>query len=243
MELKKYKVYSKMRSVFSYSEFPVRLLKFKRSKWKNWKLNFYKNLKRELYKKVRERKKKKKYREFNILLDFSPSKVRSKFFDKFSRTYKSGLLIKNSLDQYFNGAISLKFFKNQVSAKKKVLNKLLVRPYYKLDILLWKLRFFSSAKQALHNIKNKQVVVNDKLTTKNFFLKKGDIIKVLNKKRGLIQNTVLKKSTLIPFCEVDYYTYNIVIIENSIDLDQKSLSLIFRDTIELPSFIDYIEKK
>lgn len=243
MKLKKYKVYSKMRSVFSYSEFPARLLKFKRSKWKNWKLNYYKNLKKEFYKKLKEKKKKKKYRKLKILRNFLALKIRSKFFERFSKTYKSGLLTKNSLDQYFNGALDLKFFKHQVLAKKKILNKLLVRPYYKLDILLWKLRFFSSAKQALHNIKNKKILVNNELTNKNFFLKKGDIIKVLIKKNGLIKNTVLKKSILIPFCEVDYYAYNIVIIQNSTDLDEKSLSLIFRDTIELQSFIYYIKKK
>ena len=172
--INKYKIYSKINSIFAFSEFPsIRILKFKRSKWKAWKILFLKKL-QIINKKSFQSKRVIK----SSFINSSIFKQRFSVFTKLKKTYKIGLNLKNSFYQFFDGGLSIKYLKKQCLLKKKIVYNFLIKPYYKLDILLWKLKFFSSIRQAHQNIKSKKVLVNTKIVSNNFFLKKGDVIHI-----------------------------------------------------------------
>lgn len=154
-----------------------------------------------------------------------------------------GLNLKNSLYQFFDGGLSIKYLKKQCFLKKKVVYNFLIKPYYKLDILLWKLKFFSSIRQAHQNIKSKKILVNTKVVNNNFFLKKGDIIHILNKNINLVKNYGLSTSFILSFCDVDLYSYKVIILKDLDTINEKDFTLFFNDTMVLKNVIYYLKKK
>lgn len=250
--INKYKVYSKINSVFSFSEFPsVRILKFKRSKWRNWKLRF---LKKEsfVFRNIslfRKKTKKKVYRRRKPIRKILPFvngsifKQRFGFLPKVKNSYKVGLNLKNGLYQFFDGGLTLKYLKKQCLLKKNTICKFLIKPYFKLDILLWKLKIFSSVRQAHQYIRAKKILVNTKIVQNNFFLKKGDVIHVLNENLDLIKNSGLNLSFIFSFCDVDFYSNKIVILKDIDTINEKDFTLFFNDVIPLRSVIYYLRRK
>ena len=238
--INKYKIYSKINSIFAFSEFPsFRILKFKRSKWKNLKLAF---LKKKAHISKKKNYKNKRFIKTSFV-NSSIFKQRFSFFTKLKKTYKIGLNLKNSLYQFFDGGLSIKYLKKQCFLKKKIVYSFLIKPYYKLDILLWKLKFFSSIRQAHQNIKSKKILVNTKVVNNNFFLKKGDIIHILNKNINLVKNYGLSTSFILSFCDVDLYSYKVIILKELDTINEKDFTLFFNDTMVLKNVIYYLKKK
>lgn len=238
--INKYKIYSKINSIFVFSEFPsVRILKFKRSKWKIWKSRF---LKKNIHLSKKKIYKNRKFIKTSFI-NSSIFKQKFSFLVKVKKTYKNGLNLKNSLDQFFDKGLSIKYLKNHCLLKKKIIYSFLIKPYFKLAILLWKLKFFSSIRQAHQNIKSKKILVNTKTVNNNFFLKKGDIIHILNKNINLVKNYGLSTSFILSFCEVDLYSYKIIILKKLDLINEQDFTLIFNDTLVLKNVIYYLKKK
>ena len=262
--MSKYKIYYKINTPISYSEFPSRLLKFKRSKWKRIKSGFFKLLKhfkklrrfqryrhryknrfknKKIYKKCRNKNhiNFKSRRSVKILLNL---RVRSKFYQKVKNAYKNGLILKHKFNQFFGFTLSLKYLKKQALLKRNISCQFFIKPFFKLDILLWKLKFFHSIKQVQQHIKSKNVLVNNTvINTTNFFLKKGDIIKIKNKNINAFNKTRIKTSFILSFLEVDFYSYRIIILKSFENLTLNDFKLIFYALENLRSYIYYLKRK
>ena len=63
----------------------------------------------------------------------------------------------------------------------------LLKPEFRLDILLWRLKFFESSYQARQAINEKKVKVNQKRVAGNFFLSKSNNLK-FDRRASTIQN-------------------------------------------------------
>ena len=285
--MQKYKIYNKIKTPISFSEFPtVRLLKFKRSKWGKLKKRisrqkaffrrkfsrqraFFKKNKQKVYiprKYYRNVAEYDKYIEvkfgksarYKIFVGRPKTKVkkllfrnttftlrkRFNFFEKVKQAYKNGLFLKYRIYQYFGSSMSLKYFKKQAILRKKVFHEFLIKSFFKLDILLWKLKFFYTIKQAQQYIKSKNVFVNNIcITTSNFFLNKGDVIKILNTNACILKKIQVNTSFILSFCEVDFYTNRIILLKEFSSLTEGDFLLIFECLIGIRNFIYYLKKK
>ena len=260
--MQKYKIYNKIRKPISYSQFPFkRLLNFKRSKWKKLQKTILKRIRKFLKRKkfflnkkkraiYKSRKyysnyaKNKKTNRFVFLRNAISLKKRFSFYEKVKQAYKEGLFSKYRFYQYFGSSMSLKYLKKQALLREKIFHEFLVKSFFKLDILLWKLQFFDSIKQAQQEIKNKNVLVNNiSITSTNFFLKNGDVIKILHKNLKILRKKNLNTSFILSFCDVDFYTYKIILLKEYSLLTDQDFLLIFESLVGLRNFIYYLKKK
>lgn len=152
--------------------------------------------------------------------------------------YQNGRKITNLLFNTFDHSVNSAYFRKNVLDSKsscQILNiyrQVLLKPEFKLDIILWRLKFFNSSFQASQAICDKKILVNDKVVGNNFLLSKGDMISFAPD--CYKKNTNVKKSKLnfspsdviLSFVEIDYYSNSIVIIKNLEDLSNEDLYLI-----------------
>lgn len=220
----KYKIYNVSRTLIKKT--PLRILKFRRPKWVFLqKLLTRKNKQRSL---------------------INPFLIKNSYksWERVKKYYKKGLQNKNLLYSIYDNSIKFKSFKKKnlkTVLKKNLILNYLIKPQYKIDILLWNLHFFSSIYHARQKISNKQVLVNNVSIKANTMLKKGDIItfKFWNKQNDLFFNTFLKKYSLnekfFPFLEVDYYTKTIIIVKNFDELSFEDFQILITDFVHLKS--------
>jgi ribosomal protein S4 len=250
----KYKIYNRVFKPLSYSEFPYnRLLKFKRSKWIRLKskikkqLRFLKrwysrSLKRKKFAKLFKKFKKVKNKNLNFSILTGVGKS-IKFYEKVKKAYKNGLLFKYKYDQFFGSSFSLNYLKKLTLSKNNAFFDFLIKPYLKLDVLMWKLKFFCSVKQAQYHILNKNISVNNMIiNTTNYFLHKGDVVEILDKNIKFIKSA-FNTSFLLSFCDVDFYTCKIIVLKDSLDLLTDDFKLVHKYLINVRTFIYYLRKK
>jgi len=225
---RKYKDYCKI--FYFFKKFPkLRLLKFKRSKWKKLQI-------------LLTKRKFKKRRFINIL----HIKLRYKRWEKLKASYAKALQLKRAVFKLFDNAVSLSFFK-KFSLQKTCFNKKnliinsLIYPLYQLDILLWKLNFFKSVFQAGQEINNKNILVNNKKISNNFLVKKGDIVTFSNIFDEKL--TIKTCEFLYPFIEIDYITKTVIILKDFSELSKEDLQLLAIENILFPKLINYIKLK
>ena len=239
----KYKSYNELTQIFE--KFPLRILKFKSTKWKKiQKILSFKLPKKTSISKISY--KSKKFKD-NLLV-----KVNYKTWEKIKRFYQSGRKITNLLFNIFDQSISTTYLKKNILNSKtscEILNiyqEILLKPEFKLNILLWRLNIFCSSFQASQAIYNKKVQVNDKFVAPNFVLSKGDIISL--KSKIYEKNIHIKKSksnfspsdVILSFIEIDYYSNNIVLLKNLKDLSQDDFYLIRTEFCNIKKIKDYI---
>lgn len=240
----KYKSYDQLAQIFE--GFPLRVLKFKNTKWKR----VQKVLSFKLPKNVLLNKKKKnKIKRFK---DHLLVKVNFRTWEKVKSFYQSGRKITNLLFNTFDQSVSNTEFKRSILYSKasceilSVYRQMILKPEFRLNILLWRLNIFCSSYQATQAIHDKKVLVNDKIVGSNFLLSKGDIVS-LNLKCHQ-KNINLKKSKLnfsptdviLSFVEIDYYSNNIVIIKSLENLGHDDLRFIRTEFCNLKKMKDYI---
>ena len=159
----KYKNYNQLSQPFD--KFPLRILKFKNTKWK----------KIQKVLSTSHLNKKKFVENFSI-------KVPYKTWEKINNYYKEGHKLKNSIFMLYDKAVSVSYFRSILknntlsSTLRNMYLHTLLKPEFRLDILLWRLNFFESSYQARQAINEKKVKVNQKRVAGNFFLSKGDIV-------------------------------------------------------------------
>lgn len=224
-KLSKYKIFAALGS--SIKKVPLRILKFRRPKW----MPLQKSLTR-------------KFTKQKNLINLFLIKNTFKSWEKIKRYYKKGFQNKNILYCLYDKSIRFKVLKKKSlgkTLKKDLILNYLVKPQYKIDILLWNLYFFSSVYEARQKINNKQILVNNKAVKSNFILNKGDVITF---KSSINSNDIFfidyfKKYSLnekfFSFVEIDYYTKTIVILKNFNELSFQDLQLFLIDFIHLKS--------
>jgi len=211
-----------------------RVLNFKRPKWKKIQKNF----------------KRKKIKFIDIFLQ----KATYKNWNKVKKTYKKGLDLKRYLDILSDVKFSISYYKkflsnqtNSLFFTKNLVFNFLIKKFFRLDLLLWKLKIFSSPYESRQNIKNSFILVNNKSSYESYFLKKGDIIK-FNSFSLLTYNTKILNNKgfdfLQSFIEIDYYTNCIIILKDLNTFSIEDFFLILHNqSINLKHLLYYIKIK
>ena len=226
----KYKGYNHLAQ--SFAQFPLRILKFKTTKWK------------KLQKSLSSSSNIKKFNE-NLSI-----KVSYKMWDKVSNYYKEGNRLKNIIFYLYDKSVSSSYFKSVLkNSSSKIRNMYLftlLKPTFRLDILLWKANFFSSSYHARQYISNGDVLVNKRSVLGNFFLSKGDVISFSEKFDSLLINPKklkLKNSIgdfILTFVEIDYYTNTIVVVKNLSELTVYDFYLLLMESYNLKKIKDCV---
>lgn len=242
----KYKGYEKATIIFE--RFPLRVLKFKRPKWKKvQKLILYRRKSRV----VKKNSLKKFSREpENRLFDSFVNHLDPYTWDRIKKYYENGRKIRTSILKLFDKTLVAKSFKKFSRRSKnsflatKVYLKMIVRPEYRLNILIWRLGFFRSSYQACQAINEKRVCVNNKCVNKSTLLRKGDVItfslsyKQSNLVIQKVKDSFLEPQSVSTFLEVDYYSNSIVIVKGLSDLSKGDLYLMAKDYYSLKKLSD-----
>ena len=122
---------------------------------------------------------------------------------------------------------------------KELLLNFLIKPLFRLDILLSRLYFFSSCYHARQFIQSGYVQVNDKKVKNNVLLKKGDIISFnlsKNQKNFDLSNLFtihLNNNLFYSFVEVDHYTKTLIILKDLNEVSVDDLSLLITDFFDV----------
>ncbi len=226
----KYKLYKYINRNLKQAPKKDHLLKFKKAKWfiikKIWQKNIYFRPKW-----VSPKKTAKSFRE-NIKIINPKYKLKRR-----KNTFRNLLQTKRLLYAVFNKALKIKFWQQLQQQKWKRLDYVttfLIKPYFKVDILLWSLDFFISTRDAKKAILNKKIYLNNKLLKSNSFLKKGDVI--LLKKLPNIktkQNKFTNDKKIMSFLEIDYYTNTVIITKDYKSLTNADIHLIVKNTFSV----------
>ena len=257
----KYKIYHRLGRPIALNEYPFsRLLNFKRSKWlslkkkiikqhtvlervlnKNKKFKKFSKTKRSsVFQQKRFKKPKNKKKNSGSLFC---TRRRLMYPEKVKKAFKNGLILKYRMFQFFGSSFSLKYFKRLALTKRDRFQSFFLKSFFKLDILLWKLKFFKSIKEVQQYIRTKNIYVNGVcITNTQFFLRKGDAIKILNKKFNFFKKNILNISFLLSFCDIDFYTHEIILLKGIKDMCPRDSALIFESYINLSNFIYYIKR-
>ena len=230
-----YKNYKNTKNLLSH--FPLRILKFKKSKWKK-KITFFK-----LHSKNNKIK----------FVNFLRIQTSFKKWSKIRSVFKIGLNIKTYICSLFENAININFFKKNLLLKNKFFLKNiflynLVYPNYRLDSFLSKLKIFTTIFQAQQVINSGVVLINNKKVSSNYFLKKKDIVSFNNGTffdcfffRSVIKS-FSHSQQLFSFCEFCAYTKTIVIIKDINNLSEFDFLLLNLSSFDYKKFLTYISK-
>lgn len=216
-KLHKYKVYNKVDLV---AKFPVRILKFKRPKWRRLQemLLNQNTLGSEL-------------------IDITAVKNDFKVWSKVSRAYKERLKSYSFLSAVFDNSIKLKQLKAQsnVKVRKEMYQKYLYQNYYKVCSLLWLSNYYASSFESRQKIASRSIFVNDKISAANSLLKNGDIISIVDNTINI--DKVIKKYnptlSMLTHIEVDYYSQNLVLTKDISDLSEEDFFLLTLDYVNV----------
>jgi ribosomal protein S4 len=219
----------KKKRKFNINEFLLNKLLIKRKKKKVSSVNFYTTL-------VNKKKKK-------INLPFiRPYLVKNRydFLEKIKNYYKNSNYTKILLSNTFGNSVNIKkITKKKISdlSKKKFFLNFLIKPQYRLNILLWNLYFFSTPHQANQQLLNKQILVNGKAVNSNILLRKGDIISFLRNTHCRFFKSFSKKCSpveyFLTFIEVDYETETIIVIKDFSELSTNDLYFLMTNSFAL----------
>ena len=248
----KYKGYDKLFSVFE--KFPLRIKKFKSTKWKK----IQKFLQSKIFKtskplkRVNAKYPGKKTRRRKSFLNNLLVKVNIRSWYRVEKYYENGRRIKNVVSSLFDKSLPTKFFRRSLNVCKKssrvteVYSNTLLKPEFILNILLWRLNFFRSTYQASQAISEKKIYVNGKSIKGNFLLSRGDVVtfcqtcNVKNLTMKKFRSSFLFSKIVSPFIEVDYYSNTIVILKSVEDLGLEDFYTLVRDSYSLKKVKDYI---
>lgn len=196
---KKYKSWSKTSNNTGF--FPLRILKLKKTKWKKTKKSLL------------------KVKNKFSFLDHTIQTLYTKKWEKIKSHYKRELSNKLNLQQRYDFKITTtKIYANE---KTFFINNF-IKNEYRLDVMLYTLKFFFSVYEARQQIKNGFILVNNKTVfAEDIILYKGDII-VVSKKSYLLPK-IIRKEFKFSFLEVDYYTQTFVILKNIEDINLQDI--------------------
>jgi ribosomal protein S4 len=222
--ISKYKIYTILHKKFK--KFPLRLFKFKRPKWL------------KIQKLLKDSKSKFKNKKVNIPSNLLLVKNSFKYWESIKKYYKNNLLLRHSFSNLFNNKINYKQIKKNLKfahSKKEVLDELLLKLEFRLDLFLWNTKFFSSSYQSSQKIKSGLVSINGIRVYSNIFLRKGDIISfdLPNFELKNILNKFSFDSRYLPFIEIDYYTNTIIILKSYDEISYSETYLISNEYVNV----------
>jgi len=163
-----------------------------------------------------------------------PPRIKKKYVDQLNQ--------KRRLSSFFDNAI--KFQKCPYKARENVRGHVLIQPLYRIDILLWYLKYYGSTCEAKQNINNKKILVNDESVKPNYFVKEGDIISLSftpdfeQKNTHLnVRKKFLKSKNFLSFLEYDKYTNTIIILKEIRFLTYEDYNLFVTEASQLKKIL------
>ena len=207
-----------------------KILKFHRPKWKKIQKLILKD-------KLKKKKQKLKFKHYGKVFCIGSR------WDRVSSFYRNQLLFKKTIQTLFLNSVSNQHLKKIYLNKKSkffYLQSLLYQFEYRIDILLSRLKFFSTSFLVKNNIQKGQVLVNNKNIKTLMQLSKGDIILVLNLEKIIFTKKTQEPLLLHTFIEVDYYTNQIIIIKNLQELTEKDFFLLSRELYNILDLRDHL---
>ena len=168
---------------------------------------------------------------------------------KLNKKYSENLRLKRITSQIFDSSIRNLFFKTELKKNSNSLNKqfckILIKPLFKINILLTKLFFFTSVYEANKVLQNKKVLLNGSLVRQpNVFLKKGDLITFSEfsfKKLIHTLNSSSFFSFFYNFVEIDHYSKTIILLKDYDSLSNEDINLIYKKYLNIKYFINYFK--
>lgn len=189
-------------SFLKINSYKLRLLKFKRTKWKK-AIVFYKFLTLK-----------------NCLFNHKTILIKYNSWERLSLQHKNLMLLKNMYKNRFDG---LNLTNLHVLKGKQ---KNIYQMDYILEVLMVNLGFSSSIYDAQNLIKNKKILLNNYLVcTLKTILKRGDIIKI--KQTLVCSDSYINYNIYHNIIEVDFYNQTFIVIKDFEDLKYSDLSLMF----------------
>ncbi len=231
---KKYKKFAKQQILLRNAPI-ARLLKFKRTKWLKTQLSckalFSRTAKKVFFKKYH-----------NNLLVSSPLKR----YQRLTKFYLEGIVLKRAVNLFFDNKLSTYTYKKLINISKKYVTYdeqfllTIIKPFFLVEILLWKLGFFTSSYEVIQFMQSGKLKLNNKKLFGSTFVQKYDCISFDS---YIKFNLLYIKPSLISFIEVDFYTQQIVILKDFNSLTAFDVSLLIPDSLEINSFLNYIRNK
>ena len=194
---------------------------------------------------------------------------------KFS--YKWSLWLKRELFLFFNNELTLKHYKkilNKMSllTRKSVMLELFIRPFFQLNILLWKLGLFKTVATMRQFFLDKLILVNNGSVHGALLLKKGDFVtlsgcnfnllparkKFLKTRKfvsrfsayqlkvtpNLFSSSMGKITFLWSIVEIDYFTNTFILLIDYQECTKEMLPFLLRaDLLNIFLFLKYIKNK
>lgn len=238
----KYKGYQKVSLIFE--KFPLRVARFKSTKWKR--------VQRLLSFKMKRRGLKKRKTKRRLFFNNFLTKVSTRGWYRVENYYENGRRIQSTVSNMFDKVLSKQFFKKalNLSYKSHLIDKVyvstLLKPEFRIDILLWKLSFFRSCYQASQAICERKIKVNFKYVKGNYYLRKGDIITFdsFRQSKCLVMTKIrldfLFSKRFLTFVEVDYYSNSIVVLKDFDELGLEDFFILVKEYHSLKKVKDYI---
>jgi hypothetical protein len=189
-----------------------------------------------------------------FFFNYKTLKVSNKFHIRYKFLFKNMLFMKSTILKYYSGCFTVRFFKTQPQSAffKMRLLTTLVKPELRLDIILWRLKFFNSPYLARFAIQKKLVLVNNLIINKTFqkqyfkvFINKGDIISLnssLNYDYQKNKNSYFLSLYLPSTFEFDYYTNTIILLKSISTLNFKDINSLLKEPLCIYQFKNYIFK-
>lgn len=257
--------YNKFKFVNRFYIYPYffhnRIFQFKRPKWlgaqkkllnlqsqiKTLQTSHAKTFKKNFFRINKEKQLKKNILK-NFFFNFVAVKSKINTWQRLRFFFKESLLMKNAVRKYFDGQFSLSYFKKAFKKPQTrcfSMSSVFIRPEFRLDVLLWRLKIFSSVFFAKKAIRNKQVTVNGLSKNFDFYLVKGDVIKFSQTKTYSLKKYFLKyfKVIFLPsFIELDFYTNTIVVLKSFNHFKIGDFSSVIKEPLCLHKFKNYILK-
>mgnify|MGYP003966787533 CR=1 FL=1 len=255
--------YNKFKFVNRFYIYPYffhnRIFQFKRPKWIGAQKKLL-NLETQIKNLKFSRQSKKKFFKFNKIKEIKTNILKNFYFNfiavkskinswqRLRFFFKESLFMKNAVRKYFDGQFSLSYFKKSFKKPQTrcfSISSVFIRPEFRLDILLWRLKIFSSVFFSKLAIRNKQVTVNGLTKNFDFYLVKGDIIKFNQTKTYSLKKYFLKyfKIIFIPsFIELDFYTNTIVVLKSFNNFKIGDFSSVIKEPLCLHKFKNYVLK-
>lgn len=188
--------------------------------------------------------KKARYRK-NFFFQHSRTFCKKKRWDYFSKRFKNNLIARNLANSFFDGVASNSSFKKGLYLKSatSVLYYNYIKPIFRLDVLLWKLNFFTSPYEARISILKKKVTLNDDYKSFAYIVKGGDVINISDDVN--IQKNYSNKLLLFFFnswVEVDYFSKTVVVLQDFTNLTTSSIPNLIRFPLSLYKHLNYLRK-
>lgn len=244
MRLKqKFRVFKQLKHWKNADYFPTKLLKTNKKSWKTLLSTYNAQKKNQLIK------------ESKVKLN---SVIQTKRWDFNRKLYKNGLELKRYYYHIFDYVIRNKILKRiylKEATKYKESNFInnvlyLLKPNFRLDILLWSLGFFNSVYESRKLICSRNVLLNtNKKPNPNNIVNNGDIISIVPFRKDLTFRNISKKKIFFKkqfylFCEIDYYTKTIVVVNDISNIMQSyDNPQVFFKRLDIRRFVSYLKRE